>query len=395
MKVLFIISTCGPGQGGHHYSLRTLVTALHGKVQCTVVTIGLTVSAALKDTSFTALFVPFSGVNAWSAFRKLREILREEKPDVIHAFDELAMFFARVLAGSSRLPLILTRAGGANPTKYYPYTKHLILFSKENEEYFRSQAKYRDTSFYVLPNRVLDVGQDPIRIIELKKMLRPDAITFLRIGRVDAYLDIALQAIRLVNELNARGVRAQLVIIGGIQMRNSHSKLEAAGKEHTVIVTDSHFTRNASELIDIADFVVGTGRGLMEAATRGKIILAPLMNGRYPVLVNEDTFADLFRTNFSPRGVVPDHDDTKGLEQILSVCASEKERTRAREFSLAMAESYFRIDSVIDLYVNMYTSLKYENSRSPIDLLENMLYCFYRFALQRFVMSSSTREDGR
>src|SRR5690606_6173959 len=93
------------------------------------------------------------------------------------------------------------------------------------------------------------------------------------------------------------------VIIGAVHEREIYEVLkEKAGNNNSIIfVTEDEYTKNARELLGLADLYIGSGRSLMEASFLGLPIAAHVTNGRLPVLIDEGNYEEFLKTNFSGR----------------------------------------------------------------------------------------------
>ena len=126
----------------------------------------------------------------------------------------------------------------------------------------------------------------------------------LKIGRISTYYEkTILQAVNLSKELHELDERYELLLIGSIQQESVNNNLISRIEELSYIHVENNeeFTHNAKVIIDIADIVIGTGRGFMEACYLNKLMFAPCANSEIPVFVNSQNFQSVFRTNFSER----------------------------------------------------------------------------------------------
>ncbi len=111
----------------------------------------------------------------------------------------------------------------------------------------------------------------------------------------------ALGAIELLKCLRNDNIDVQLLLLGTIQERYVYEEIISHKSDDIVVVTDDVFTVNASRLIGIGDIVVGTGRGAMEAALQGKVLLSPVEDLPTPVLVTPGNIETFLHYNFSDR----------------------------------------------------------------------------------------------
>lgn len=207
--------------------------------------------------------------------------------------------------------MYILNVAGHLPKKFYPHANSLILYSLEDKEFFESKKSFNKSKIYLIPNRVNEkkLEQSDTNVNTIKNILPKGTTVFLRIARIGvSYKESILQAINLVADLNKKGIPSTLVVIGVVEDFGIYSLLQEKAGDNALFFTKSEFTINASKNISVADFVVGTGRGFMEAALLGKPVLAPTRNRSYPELVDFNNFNLIFKTNFSQR-YLSDNDD--------------------------------------------------------------------------------------
>ena len=137
---------------------------------------------------------------------------------------------------------------------------------------------------------------------------------------------------------------------------------------HMIILTESLFTNEASKMLYLADAVIGTGRGLMEAASLGKPLLAINKNGEIPILLNEMNFNDAFKTNFSERNVFPKLNDDENIKSIAQIIY-DKESYLANSFFVTQSfEKYFSLEKAKEEYSVAYKQSKTSKRKLFADL---------------------------
>lgn len=304
MTVTFFITTFGDA-GGHYYSLMALATEMSKHHNVQVINIGYFASSVLKNITLPYRFIFFNGINVKEASRKIAEVVCCGDNMILHCYDYVS--YALLLSNNitSKYPILLTKCGGVPiSVNRLPRLKNLILFSQEDLDYYKKVLpKYCKIRF--IPNRVAAFASDRERIQKLicKHHLQGKRV-ILKIGRISTYYEkTILQAINLSQSLHELDDRYELLLVGSIQQESSYnnliSRIEKLSYIH--VENDEEFTHNAKEIIDIADIVIGTGRGFMEACYLNKLMFAPCANFEMPVFVNSQNFKSVFRTNFSER----------------------------------------------------------------------------------------------
>jgi len=359
MKILYFISVHGHGRGGHFHSLNHISKKIGEDHDVKIISFGPGKSDIIESNPHFLRHIDFNGLN----FFKLRKIIKQEtrkfRPDIFHCFDGGSYNIVRLIVSSTKNILVLNKCGGPNPT-YFPHVKNLILFSLENQEWFKNQKKYKNTNIHLIPNRVKPLQLSPdFNPIEKN----PGDFIFMRICRIGHTYKKSIQdSINLISKLLETDFKSiKLYLIGVVQDTDVFEEFinhELVKSGHLTILTESKFTKEASKMLYFADAVIGTGRGLMEAASLGKPLLAINKNGEIPVLLNELNFDDAFRTNFSERNVFPgfkDNDNIKSISQIVNDKVSYNEN---RSFVIQSFERYFTLEKAKDAYSTVYNISK-------------------------------------
>lgn len=356
------------------YTLRAHVDALMRHVECAVVGVGAVRSPVLETLRCSVHQIY---ARNWSGLRELPQffkIVRTEKPDVIHAFDTIVYLFSRVAARWCGCGLVLTICGGPNPAGryprgYVPLVNRLVLLSEENETFIRSQRRFRKTRVWRIPNRVNEVECDNEKILQVRSRLNASKSVILRIGRFDAFHQkTALQCVRLVRRLSDDGIPAQLVLLGTVQDWQVHNALVEEMGAHGIVITDGDLVKTASAILDVGDLVVGTGRSLMEAASRGRVVLAPVFAASLPALVTETNWRSLFRANFSGRAVPAGWGEDQNYAAISRALTDKAYREQLAAFSRSLFEKHFSLEAAVPQYLAIYRDAKMDEPWRLVDL---------------------------
>ncbi len=385
MKILYLItSTRGHGQGGHAMSLKTISETMVAIGDVCILCIGVLPLAIFRQSNVKTEYIFYNGKKTINVIRDILHKINEVKPDIIHSFDTRALFFARIAALRYRLPLVHTKAGGPNPTRWYPFAKTLICFSKENYDYFRAQPKFRKTALHLIPNRAVEPPEDPARVAEVRALAK-GAPVLMRIARIgNTYAESFRQTIRLSNELTNRGARHALVLVGVVEDQPVLEELKKMAQGLEVhFLTDSHFTLNAAELVPAADLVVGTGRSIQEAASKGKVLLTPLAGSAMPVLVNKENVEALMVTNFSPRNVLIDYSEQQTIAMIAELTNDSLKRKEYSHFSKKFFIDHFDIRSALPRYEAIYRVASFSMGCWIGDLLHGLITTVRAFDYDR------------
>lgn len=374
MKIMYLICThlVSNGIGGHFHSLKSTVEALNENVQCIVVNIGRIESPVINTLKSRVYNINYTYYNPITIALKLIKIVKSEQPDVLHAYDINSLFYAAIISHYCKKPYISTLCGGPNPV-FFPKIKDLILFSNENKKYFEQDPNYNNLNIHLIPNRIQRPTQDYNKIHDIKRKLDPKAYTFLRIARISSFhINSLLQSIALIDALNKENLRSQLVIVGSIQESDAYEEIVRKKGENTIIITDERYTTTASEIIDVSEVVIGTGRGFMEGASMGKILLCPSNASRYPILATKDNFHNLFDNNFSMRSFDESSTDSSNLDAIVQLLKKGEQKEELANYMYQMSREYFETEMAIKKYLIIYQELKCDPRIDIHDLIVHL-----------------------
>jgi glycosyltransferase involved in cell wall biosynthesis len=384
-KVAFLIATCGHGRGGHFWDMKTIVEALRGRVECVPINIGPYKSPVIDSIPVKVHNIHFKGLNIAGAVRQVVDILKRERIDALNVFDTRIFCIADMASRIAKKPLLLTKCGGPNPGRFYPVVDYLVVFSKENLEYFQNHPKYANTEIRFLPNRATKAASDPARIEKLRARLGLRKKTFLIIARFcEHYKKNMMQGMNLVRRLNAEGRPSQLMIVGTPEEPAVMGEIAEYRDDGVIVVNDEEFTLDASELIDVADFVIAAGRGFMEAASRGKPLLTSLEDSPFPLLITEETFPAVFATNFSPRNRIENLDVEENHRKIARALEDDGYRTELSDLASRLFNEHFDVNSVVEEYEELFGAMRYKRRFRLMGLLYGIystLRCFAPFWL--------------
>ncbi|WP_147105663.1 glycosyltransferase family 4 protein [Nesterenkonia populi] len=370
-SILYLIScysSVNTGHGGHYYSLRETVRTLNdewGDTQINVLAIGDVFPEALQDTTTDIHFINVKQHGILGALRRALALSKSLQPSHVHSFDDKAHFIGRVIAARRGAKSYYTKPGGPNPKSYYPFAPDIVFFSEENKTHYSESRKLSRSRLHLIPQRGSAPITDMSRTAELKELIE-QRLVVMRICRIGLfYRRSAVQTVALARRLKNEGHDAVALIIGTVQDEETYRELREISGTDALILTDPHFTRNASELLSLATIVVGTGRSLIEAALADRIVLAMLNNSELPVLVTNQNWRKLGRRNFSERSELPRADQCS-IDDIARAIHND-DRSGAR----AVAAAY-NIRSAVPSYLALY-SVAQPRHYKPLDLIQNFL----------------------
>lgn len=384
MKVLYFISVHGHGRGGHFHSLNHISKKIGEEHDVKIISFGPGKSDIIESNPHFQTHFNFKGYNFFKLQKAIKNQRRVFNPDIYHCFDEGSYNIIRLIIPSSKNVLVLNKCGGPNPT-YFPHIKNLILFSLENQEWFKNHNKFKNTNIHLIPNRVKPLQLNPdFKPIEKN----PGGFIFMRICRIGhAYKKSIQDSINLITKLlesNLKNVKIYLIgVVQDADVFEEFKNHEFAKSGHLAILTEAKFTNEASKMLYLADAVIGTGRGLMEAASLGKPLLAIDKNGEIPVLLNYLHFDDAFKTNFSERNIFPNLKDNDNIKSISRIINNKDSYNVSSSFVLQSFEKYFSLEKAKEAYPSAYNVSKTGKRKLIADfpfILRSILNFFRSYA---------------
>lgn len=382
MNIVFLISSINTeGNGGHYYSLIETVKNLQNEHNCEVINIGTQKSKALINQDFfNVTFFDSSNFSFFKVYRQVNLYCLHKKIDIIHSFDSLAFLWARLLSNKIKCKLVLTKCGGAN-LFYYPFCSNTICYSLENYNFFKKLEKYNKTELYLIPNRISEFADDEIRIKKLNNLIKNEhqnLFKFLRILRISSYYEKSLmQLIDLVQKLNSLKVRCVLIIIGTIDNQRIVDNVKRMKLDYIYLINEDFFTINAKEVIKYADAVLGTGRSFMESASKSKILLSPITQGQFPMLVSKNNFERAFEYNFSERISIFNYNDLENFNEIDSMLSDDHTQINLKKLSKSIFDSHFNSRALLEKHNVVYNKEIFKTNRF-LDLVLNYLFVLKR-----------------
>ena len=176
MKILYVISTIeqNSGNGGHYYSLKMTAEYINKKLDCAIIVIGTKESPVINQLNIKKYNLIYEKVNILNLIKiinDMKNVVELENPDVIHTFDEDAFFFGSLISIICKKPHVHTKCGGGNPRIAFPKVNNLILYSRENMDYFQRSRRFNGSNIYYIPNRIGDICQDVSKINKMKSII--------------------------------------------------------------------------------------------------------------------------------------------------------------------------------------------------------------------------------
>lgn len=358
MNILFLISNDGGnGVGGHYNSLNQVSIEMAKDHNVKILTLGSASSPVIMTNPYFEKHIKV-GKGLKSVFKlnsELKSFVKNFRPDVVHCFDTHSLNRILPTSALSKFPVVLNKCGGKNPSGgNYQHADAIVVFSKENQDWFTKNKNYKNEDIFIIPNRVrkLDLIEENKRV----EQKDPNKITFVRISRLGgAYEKTLLDTFNLIEELSKK-YPVELIVIGRIQDKARFENLMKQASDRNLpvkYITDERAAKG-SDFLYLADFVVGTGRSFMEATSLGIPSLTPVENANYPMLVNTENFDELFSTNFSERNKAQTKHVDKNLSNIEALIQDKTKYEAARKETLDLFTEFFGTGGIVTKYNAVY-----------------------------------------
>lgn len=376
MRILYLVFNRGHGSGGHFHSLDQVAREVAKKEDVSIVSLGKHESPVIKRNPYFRGHVYFAGVGSLRAANAaFARINAEFRADVVHCFDLDSYNVVLPLPALWSARTIVTKCGGPNPLrKSWQYANQMIFFSQENYDWFRDNPRYEKCRLYLIANRVASVKLiDTGARSEVKDLSKFNFVRITRLG--GAYEKTLIDTFNLVRILKDR-FPIHLYVIGKVQDEHRFGELRSQALAEGIpvtFITDKRADK-ASDLLYLADCVIGTGRSCMEAMSLGIPTLVPAVNSPYPVLVDRGNFHPFFATNFSERGVAD------GLAMETNLAHIERlirDSTFKKELGLqtrALFDEFLGTTGIWRKYSEVYSEALARKERRASLLIRNFMY---------------------
>ena len=227
-------------------------------------------------------------------------------PTIVHAYDNKSYFFARLIARRHGAKRFLTKPAGPDPGVTFPHCPDVVCFSEENLAALRSAAAAPDDAPPLhtqtgWPSRSpIPKGSPPCGRGSGRGTFSSGSV-----ASVNTTAAPSSRRWRWRKLMRAEGMPVRAVIIGALESQAVLDGLRARAEEGDVLLTEPSFAAESAALLDAATYVVGTGRGVVEAAMRRRIVFVPVAGSDVPALVTPSGWRALSWANFSARTAKP------------------------------------------------------------------------------------------
>lgn len=360
MKILFVTFATASGRGGHLHSMLQISNFISGFNDVKLLSLGNGESCVLQASVNylgSCIVSNFNGLLRLN--NQISQKLETFVPDIIHCFDEYAFFLCIHSKKFKSAKFVFTKCGGpSSPNNYWFYADNIVVFSAENYKWYKNRKQYNKSNIKLIPNRVKELSFADLMSHGEKRIL--NSFHFMRIGRIGVdYKKSTLSLLMLVDQLQKDfSIQRKIVvyIIGVIENDIVYREIKDEAAKRCVdiyFITDER-TIHASQFLNIADCVLGTGRGLMEAMSLKIPVLTPAVNNQLPVLVTKSNFNELLESNFSPRNYLSNINSDEELHRIKDIINNEQSYKNIKNETYELFKSRLSIESKESTYKKMY-----------------------------------------
>lgn len=323
----------------------------------------------LKDNGIKHYNVPLHNKrpdNVFKAYRALKNIIINEKIDLVHAHARIPGYICNLLHRKLNFAFATTAHGtwktGGGLKYITKWGQKTIAVSEDVKKYLLDNYKIDERDIKVTINGIdTDKYSPNVDWSSLKKEfdIPDDSFKIVYVSRIDKDREYILQCIlKVLPQLISKVNKLKFFIVGGGTILDSIKESaeninEEAGME-AVIVTGSRTDIN--KFTAMGDLFIGFGRSALEGmSSANPTIIAG--NQGYIGLLDESNIETAIKTNFSGRGQSMTEADSF-LEDILKAANMDSDkRTALGAFCRTTVEQKYSIKKMVDDNIEVYIQL--------------------------------------
>ena len=309
--------------------------------------------------------------NVVKAYYQLKNIITEEKIDLVHAHARIPGFICGLLHKKMGFPFVTT-AHGTWKTGYglryiTNWGQKTVAVSEDIRKYLLDNYKIKDKDIKVTINGIdtdkfsPDVNCSDI-MTEFKLTAEDRKIVY--ISRFDSDRSYIInKLLEIIPELAERIQYLKVIMVGSGNIlglvREKAQEINAKTGRNTVIVAGSRTDIN--KFTALADLFIGFGRSSLEALSTGRpLILAG--NVGYIGILDENSLDAAIKSNFSGRGKNKAESQTFRDDIIKVLKMSEDERKALGDFGRSLIENNYSVKRMVQDNIDVYMQLLKRNN---------------------------------
>lgn len=299
------------------------------------------------------------------ALKMMEKLIREEKPDLVHAHARIPAFLCGILHKKMKFPFITSAHWVFEVTPLLrlmtDWGERTVAVSEDIKEYLKENYRLPENQIHVTINGIDTEAFGPV--VEdaafRKEIGLGDGPVVCTVSRLDKSREEASrQLIALTPALVERIPNAQVLIVGGgdqeEELRRNAEEINCVLGRDAIIMTGAR--TDISRLVALGDVFVGVSRAALEAMAAEKpTILAG--NEGYIGIFSPDKLDAARESNFCCRGFQP-ISLARLLGDILTLLdCDERERCEIGRFGRQVVLNEYSVARMTNDYLNAYHRL--------------------------------------
>ena len=358
----------------------------------------------IKNLGITPIIIPEMkrkiGYNDYLAYKKIKKIIQDFKPDIVHTHASKAGFLGRYAAHKCNVPVIVHTFHGHVFHSYFGKTKTFIfkIIERKLATYTDKIIAISDTQKYELTNihriakeekfQVVALGFDLEKFINNKEIKRKkfrtlymvddDTIVISIIGRLAAIKNhqLFINAIADVKNKTTKQIRA--FIVGDGELKNklqeqaksknlSYSNIETVDYNVDIVFTswikDADFVFAGSDIAVLTSLNEGTPVSLIEAQAADVPIVATRIGGIEDIVIENKTALLCENNNL-----------TDFSEKLLQLIENDEQRNEMKQYGKNFVKNKFSYERLVKdmqtLYKTLLSKKKIKKNKKKFFLLK-------------------------
>lgn len=323
----------------------------------------------LIDSNIKVYHVPLDNKkphNVVKAYYRLKNIITEEKIDLVHAHARIPGFICGLLHKKMGFNFVTT-AHGAWKTGYglryiTNWGQKTVAVSEDIRKYLLDNYKIDDKDIKVTINGIdTDKFSPAISCSDImaELQLTEEDRKIVYISRFDSDRSYIInKLLEIIPELSEKIQNLKVIMVGSGNILDSvkvrAQEINSKTGHNTAIVVGSRTDIN--KFAALADLFIGFGRSSLEALSAGKpLILAG--NVGYIGILDEDSLEAAIKSNFSGRGKEKAESETFMKDIIKVLQMSEDERKALGGFGRSLIENSYSVKRMVQDNIEVYMQL--------------------------------------
>jgi len=323
----------------------------------------------LINSNIKAYHVPLNNKkphNVIKAFNQLKNIIKAENVDLVHAHARIPGFICGLLHNKMGFPFVTTAHGTWNTGYGLRYITNwgqkTVAVSEDIRKYLLDNYKIEDKNIAVTINGI-DTDKFSPSIdcsdISAELALEPEDKKIVYISRFDSDRGYIInKLLEIVPELAGAIQNLKVIMVGSGNIldlvKEKAAEINNSIGQNTVIITGSRIDINKFTVL--ADLFIGFGRSSLEALSAGRpLILAG--NEGYIGILDENSLDDAVKSNFSGRGKSKTEGESLRNDIIKVMQMSEEERKTLGSFGRSLIENSYSVKRMVQDNIKVYLQL--------------------------------------